>query len=118
MRFDNDIYPQEIMAIILSLLKQMVESYLDIEQIRSCLLSVPSVFTDGQRIAVINAAKVMELNVSSFIHDTTTIAIPDGYDSRNDEVNKLVFDVDAGTMEASILSVDDGIFEVKATAGY
>ena len=115
---DNDvkIYPQEILAIILSHLKEMAQSYLEVENIENCVISIPSIFGHNQRVAVRDAAKMAGLNVLRLIHDTTAAAIAYGW-TNDPDVNKLVIHIGAGSMEVCVINVDDGVFEVKAIDG-
>jgi len=99
-------------------MKEIAESYLG-EKVLNVVITVPAYFNDAQRQATKDAASIAGLNVSRIINEPTAAAIAYGLEknTRNDERNVLIFDLGGGTFDVSVLTLDDGIFEVKATAG-
>jgi heat shock 70kDa protein 1/2/6/8 len=109
--------PEEISAMILGKMKEIAELSLG-EEIKDAVITVPAYFNDSQRQATKDAGTIAGLNVRRIINEPTAAAIAYGLDKyKKGEKNILVFDFGGGTLDASLLTIDDGIFEVKATSG-
>ena len=109
--------PEEISAMILTKMKTIAENYLG-EEVTDAVITVPAYFNDSQRQATKDAGRIAGLNVLRIINEPTAAAIAYGLNKKtNGEKNILVFDCGGGTHDLSLLTIDDGIFEVKATAG-
>jgi L1 cell adhesion molecule like protein len=109
-------YPEEISAMLLQKMKHMVEAHVG-EEVRDAVITVPAYFNDAQRQATKDAGVIAGLNVLRIINEPTAAAIAYGLDKAKGEKNILIFDCGGGTHDISILTIEDGIFEVKATAG-
>jgi len=107
--------PQEISSMVLIKMKEIAESYLG-KEVKNAVITVPAYFNDSQRKSTKDAGAIAGLNILRIINEPTAAAIAYGLDKK-DEQNILIFDLGGGTFDVSILSIDEGIFEVKATAG-
>ncbi|KAI2666371.1 Heat shock 70 kDa protein [Labeo rohita] len=110
-------HPEEIDSMLLVKMKEIAEAYLG-QKVTNAVISVPACFNDSQRQATKDAGVIAGLNVLRIINEPTAAAIAYGLDKgKASERNVLIFDLGGGTSGVSILTIEDGIFEVKATAG-
>eukprot|EP00656_Telonema_subtile_P008980 TRINITY_DN141_c0_g1_i2.p1 TRINITY_DN141_c0_g1~~TRINITY_DN141_c0_g1_i2.p1 ORF type:complete len:694 (-),score=258.68 TRINITY_DN141_c0_g1_i2:276-2357(-) len=109
--------PEEISSMVLTKMKETGEAFTG-KTVKDVVVTVPAYFNDSQRQATKDAGTIAGLNVMRIINEPTAAAIAYGLDKKaTGERNVLIFDLGGGTFDVSLLTIDDGIFEVKATAG-
>lgn len=107
---------EEISAMVLNKMKDIAEAYLG-KKVTHAVVTVPAYFNDAQRQATKDAGTISGLNVMRIINEPTAAAIAYGLDKKEGEKNILVFDLGGGTFDVSLLTIDNGVFEVVSTSG-
>jgi len=110
-------FAEEISSMVLAKMKETAKNFLG-EEVDKAVVTVPAYFNDSQRQATKDAGRIASLEVLRIINEPTAAAIAYGLDkARDTEINVLIFDLGGGTFDVSLLTIDDGVFEVMATAG-
>ena len=113
----KDFQPEEISSMILVKMKEIAEAYIG-EKVDSAVITVPAYFNDSQRQSTKDAGAIAGLNVLRMINEPTAAAIAYGLDNKTEkEKNILIYDLGGGTFDVTLLTIEEGVFEVKATAG-
>jgi heat shock protein 1/8 len=114
---EEKFYPEQISSMVLTKMKETAEDFLG-KPVKDAVVTVPAYFNDSQRQATKDAGSIAGLNVLRIINEPTAAAIAYGLDKMTEtERNVLIFDLGGGTFDVSLLTIENGLFEVKATAG-
>ncbi|KAG0131872.1 heat shock protein 70 family [Tuber indicum] len=113
---ERDFTPEEISAMVLGKMKEIAEGYLS-QKVTHAVVTVPAYFNDAQRQATKDAGVIAGLNVLRIVNEPTAAAIAYGLDKKDGERQIIVYDLGGGTFDVSLLSIDQGVFEVLSTAG-
>jgi len=108
--------PEEVSAMVLQKMRKIAEGFLD-KEIKDAVVTVPAYFNDAQRQATKDAGTISGMTVQRIINEPTAAAIAYGLDKKGGEKNILVFDLGGGTFDVTLLTIDNGVFEVLATNG-
>lgn len=114
---EEKFYPEQISSMVLIKMKEIADDYLGTKT-KDAVITVPAYFNDSQRQATKDAGQIAGLSVLRIINEPTAAAIAFGLDKTTEkEKNVMIFDLGGGTFDVSILTIENGLFEVKATNG-
>ncbi|CAK8543743.1 unnamed protein product [Lathyrus sativus] len=116
---EKQLCAEEISSMILTKMREIAESFLELP-VKNAVITVPAYFNDSQRKATMDAGAIAGLNVMRIINEPTAAAIAYGLDERTKRVgerNVFIFDLGGGTFDVSLLTINDKVFQVKATGG-
>jgi len=109
-------YIEQILSMVILNMKELAEDYLN-HEVTDAVITIPANFNHSQRCAVLDAAKIAGLNVLQLISEPTAAAIYYSYKNNIKNKNVLIIDIGGGTFDASVITIDNGTFKVRATAG-
>jgi len=112
---EKSMAPEEVSSMVLTKMKETAENYLG-KEVKHAVITVPAYFNDAQRTSTKDAGTISGMNVLRIINEPTAAAIAYGLDKKT-EKNILVYDLGGGTFDVSLLTIDNGVFEVVATNG-
>jgi heat shock protein 5 len=112
----RDFAPEEVSAMVLTKMKEVAEGFLGMD-VQNAVVTVPAYFNDAQRQATKDAGTISGMSVQRIINEPTAAAIAYGLDKKGGEKNILVFDLGGGTFDVTLLTIDNGVFEVLSTNG-
>jgi len=113
---DTQFSPEQVSSAVLTKMKEIAETFLG-KEVKHAVITVPAYFNDAQRQATKDAGRIAKLDVLRILNEPTAAAIAYGLDNKGAEQNILVYDLGGGTFDVSLLTIDNGVFEVISTSG-